>query len=184
MATVRIPAFEEYWMPYESIDDLPRAELLKLVKVFAKNWLALDGVWFQSIEMKFGMDEAMEHDANAWRRYTVIEAKRIKEFLGLPEKAGLEGLRLALNFRLYASLNTAEATKEKNQLVYNVTSCRVQTARARKGMEYHPCKSVGLVEYSGFAQTIDARITTECVSCYPDVTCPESNCVWRFTLNE
>lgn len=170
-------------MPYESIDELPRERLLELVKLYAKNWLALDGVWFQSIEKKHGMDEAMEHDANAWRKYTVIEAKRIKEFLSLPEQAGLDGLRLALNFRLYAPLNQAESAIDGNQLVYTVSSCRVQAARQRKGMPYHPCKSVGIVEYSGFAQTIDSRITTECVSCYPDVTRPESNCVWRFTLN-
>lgn len=171
-------------MRYESIDDLPREALRKLVDMYAKNWLALDGVWFQSIEKKLGMDEAMEHDMQAWRAYTVIEARRIKEFLNLPEQAGLDGLRLALNFRIYAMLNKAEISIDKNQLVYAVASCRVQTARARKGMPFHPCKSVGLVEYSGFAHTIDARITTECVSCYPEITCPEQSCVWRFTLHE
>ena len=36
-----------------------------------------------------------------------------------------------------------------------------------KQMEYHPCKSVGIIEYSGFAKTIDERITCECLSCYP-----------------
>lgn len=168
----------------KSIENLPREKLLELITIFAKNWLALDGVWFQSIEEKSGMDEAMEHDLHAWRRYAVIEAKRIKEFLDLPEKAGLEGLRLALNFRVYSRLNSAETCIEGNQLIYNVTSCRVQAARARKGMPYHPCKPVGLVEYAGFARSIDARITTECLSCYPEVVRPESNCVWKFTLNE
>lgn len=171
-------------MHLDSINDLPREKLLELVSNFSKNWLAMDGVWFQSIEKKYGMDEAMEHDANAWRQFTVIEAKRIKGFLGLPEQAGLDGLRLALGFRMYAPLNKVEYLLEGNQLVYNVTSCRVQTARARKKMPFHPCKSVGIIEYSGFANTIDSRITTECVSCYPEITCPESNCVWKFTLTE
>lgn len=169
---------------YDSITDLPREKLLELVAIYAKNWLAHDGVWFQSIEKKLGMDEAMEHDINAWRSFTVIEARRIKEFLGLPERAGLEGLRCALGFRFYASLNRAEIRIEGNTLTYDVTSCRVQTARARKGMEFHPCKPVGLVEYDGFAKTIDDRFTTECVSCYPDMTVESSNCVWRFTLHE
>lgn len=168
---------------YDAIADLPREKLLELVSLYAKNWLAHDGLWFQSIEKKLGMDEAMEHDIEAWRRFTVIEARRIKEFLGLPERAGLEGLRRALAFRFYASLNRAETTVDGNVLTYNVTSCRVQTARERKGMEFHPCKPVGLVEYAGFAATIDDRFTTECVSCYPDLTMPGSNCVWRFTLN-
>ncbi|HZK21955.1 MAG TPA: DUF6125 family protein, partial [Oscillospiraceae bacterium] len=45
------------------------------------------------------MPEAMEHDENAWRRFTVIEARRIKEFLKLPDKAGIEGLAKALKYR-------------------------------------------------------------------------------------
>lgn len=40
----------------------------------------MDGVWFQSIERKYGMDEAMEHDCAIWEKFTVIEAKRIKTF--------------------------------------------------------------------------------------------------------
>ena len=64
-------------------EDLTKEELLKLMKLQAKNWLALDGLWFQSVERKFGMEEAIFHDGEAWKRYTVIEAKRIKDFLGL-----------------------------------------------------------------------------------------------------
>ena len=169
---------------YETINDLPREKLLEFIANCAKNWLAMDGVWFQSVEKKFGMDEAMEHDANAWRIFTVIEAKRIKEFLRLSERAGLDGLAQALNFRLYAPLNTAEISIDGNALEYRVVSCRVQSARARKGMEFHPCKSVGIIEYSGFAATIDDRFTTECVSCHPDVTRDDCACVWRFTLHE
>ncbi len=169
---------------YNDINDLPREKLLELIGVFAKNWLALDGVWFQSIEQKYGMDEAMEHDANAWQRYTSIEARRIKAFLGLPEKAGLEGLRQALQFRLYAPLNAAESSIDGNALTYKVVTCRVQTARARKNMPFHPCKAVGLVKYDGFAKTIDPRFRTECLSCHPDITQPEYCCVWRFCLED
>lgn len=171
-------------MPYDSIADLPREKLLELVSIYAKNWLAHDGLWFQSIEAKEGMDAAMEHDVNAWRAFTKVEAKRIKEFLGLPERAGLEGLSRALQFRLYASLNKALTSIEGDSVIYNVTTCRVQAARQRKGMEFHPCKSVGLVEYGGFAKVIDDRFETECLSCYPEITRPDSNCVWKFTLRK
>ena len=64
----------------EALDDLSKEELIRLIGLYSKNWLALDGVWFQSIEQKLGMDEAMLHDARAWERFTVIEARRIKKF--------------------------------------------------------------------------------------------------------
>lgn len=51
-------------------------------------------------------------------------------------------------------------------------------------MEFQPCKSVGIIEYGGFARTIDDRITCECVSCYPEMTDESCCCAWKFTINE
>ena len=122
---------------------MSRDELCQLIELYSKNWLALDGVWFQSIEQKQGMNEAMEHDAAAWSRFTVIEAKRIKAFLNLPEQAGLEGLRRALALRFYANINQDEIILEGNTLLYRTVSCRVQCARSRKGMEYQSLQACG-----------------------------------------
>lgn len=168
------------------LNTFTKEKLIELIEAYSKNWLAMDGVWFQSVERKSGMDEAIHHDREAWRSFTVIEAKRIKQFLGLPERAGLEGLAQALQLRFYANINEDEIILEKdgNTLTYRTLDCRVQTARKRKQMEYHPCKSVGIIEYAGFAKAIDERITCECLSCYPDITDPTCCCAWRFTLNE
>ncbi len=171
-------------MKNKALEPLGREELIELIEIYAKNWLAMDGVWFQSVERKFGMDEAMEHDRNIWKSFTVIEAQRIKEFLALPERAGIEGLKRALSFRLYANLNKDEIVIEDNVLIYRVLECRVQIARKRKGLEYHTCKSVGLIEYGDFAKTIDDRLTCECLSCYPDVADESCNCAWKFTLRD
>ena len=107
--------------------ELSKEQLLELIELYAKNWLAHDGVWFQSIESKFGMAEAMYHDEEAWKRFTVIEAKRIKEFLQLPKNPGLEGLKQALHYRFYGNLNEHECIREGNRLVYRNRDCRVQT---------------------------------------------------------
>ncbi|MBP1543249.1 MAG: hypothetical protein J6A16_04065 [Oscillospiraceae bacterium] len=165
------------------LSSFSKEELIELVGIYSKNWLAMDGVWFQSVEQKLGMDEAMYHDAEAWRRFTVIEAKRIKEFLHLPDNSGVEGLAKALKLRFYANINKDKIEIDGNVLTYTAVDCRVQTARRRKGMELHPCRSVGIIEYTGFAKTIDERFTCECVSCYPEITDDTCCCKWRFTLN-
>ncbi len=169
----------------ELIQNLSKEQLIELCSIYAKNWLALDGLWFQSIENKYGIAEALEHDANAWRRYTEIEARRIKSFLGLPEQAGVEGLKKALSFRFYALLSKDCIVQENDDtIIYKVITCRVQDARKRKGMTYHPCKPVGLIEYTYFAKTIDNRFKTEAISCHPDVTDSSCNCIWKFTLQK
>lgn len=168
-----------------NIEDLSKEELFELNKIYAKNWLAHDGLWFQSIEEKYGMDMAIDMDREAWRKFTVIEARRLINFLQLGENSGINGLKKALSFRLYSSLNEDEVVVEgENVLIYRVKTCRVQAARRKKGMPDFPCKSVGIVEYSLFARTIDERFETEVLSCPPDITDADYNCIWKFTLKQ
>ncbi|HIS03385.1 MAG TPA: hypothetical protein IAA75_05710 [Candidatus Pullichristensenella avicola] len=167
-----------------ALDDLGREELVALLDIYAKNWLAMDGVWFQSVEQAEGMDAAMFHDARAWERFTAIEARRIKQFLRLDEHPGLKGLERALALRFYGRLNRSRCEYANGRLIYTMELCRVQAARARKGLPLHPCKSVGVIEYAGFAREIDRRIHCECLSCYPDVTDGACSCKWAFSISE
>ncbi len=168
----------------KELENLSRDDLINLIEIYAKHWLAMDGVWFQSVEEKYGMDEAMAHDESIWKKFTVIEASRIKQFLNLPEQAGVDGLVKALKYRLYANINSDEINVNGNTVIFRTLDCRVQNARAKKGMQFHPCKSVGMIEYGGFARTIDSRFETECLSCYPELMDNSCNCAWKFTLKE
>ena len=58
-------------MDRKRLEAYTKEELIDLIEIYSKNWLAMDGVWFQSIEQKLGMDEAIYHDAQAWRRRCV-----------------------------------------------------------------------------------------------------------------
>ena len=112
----------------DKLDLLSKDELKELVRIYARNIYALDGVWFQSVEGKNGMDEAMLHDENAWRKFTRTEARRIKKFLELPEQAGLEGLEKALAIRFSALSNPSVSLSRKEILLYIVSmnaGCRL-----------------------------------------------------------
>ncbi len=171
-------------MKNENLGELSKEELISLIEIYSKNWLAMEGVWFQAVEKRFGMDAAMDCDVEIWDRFSDIEARKIKKYLGLPDRAGIEGLRRALGFRMYKSINDDEFTVDGNKVVYRVLDCRVQTARSRKGMEWHPCKPAGVADYTSFAKVIDDRFTCRALSCYPDVTDEGCCCSWEFTLHE
>ena len=164
-------------------ENLSKEQLIELLFADSKNIVAMDGVWFQSIERELGMDAAMHHDEEAWKRYTVTEARRIKKFLGLPDNSGLEGLAQALPYRMVDRANIADITFEDGKLIYSIVDCRVQTARKSKGMPLHPCKSAAVFEYGMFAKEIDARISFRCISCYPDVTDNTCACKWEFSID-
>lgn len=165
-------------------DDLNREQALTLLADFAKRWLAHDGLWFQAIEQARGSEEAILYDIEAWRSFTVLEAKRIKQFLDLPEQGGLEALARALRFRLYAFVNKQEILRpDADTLIFRMLECRVQSARERKNLPDFPCKPVGEVEYSLFASAIDPHIKTTCLACPPDHHPAEHYCAWKFTVD-
>lgn len=157
-------------------------DLLEKVSV---NWLANDGIWFQAVEGRHGMFDAKRCNDTCWSRFSPLEAVRIKALLGLPEKGGIEALKTALGYRLYAVINEQSIRQEgENSIVFRMNNCRVQAARKRKNLPDYPCKSAGMVEYPTFARAIDPRIRTECVGCPPDDHPEEWFCAWRFTLVE
>lgn len=165
-----------------TIQELSREELLTLLEVYAKNWLAHDGCWFLAAEEKYGIDAAIELDTKSWKRFSVAEAKRIMNAFHLPENGGLHTLKKALEYRLYAMVNKQESEWEnEHTLIFHMRECRVQQARRRKNLPDFPCKPVGIVEYSQFARTVDPRITTRCISCPPD-TVTTDFCTWEFTM--
>jgi hypothetical protein len=177
---------------FEMVDGIPKAlldmskeDLLGLTKDLGINWIANDGVWFQAVENAHGMNDAKRCNDSCWTRFSPFEAWSIKESLGLPERAGIEGLKKALRFRMYARINVQSIIDEgPMSIVFQMNDCRVQSARKRRGLEDYPCKSAGLVEYAYFAEAIDSRITTECIGCPPDSHPEEWFCAWRFTIPE
>ena len=166
------------------LQDLSKEELIAIIVDDAKNWLAHDGLWFQAVDQKYGMETAIEIDRAAWENFTVVEAKRIMARLGLKPGGGIPALVECLKHRLYARLNLQESIEVSDtRAVFRMVDCRVQSARKRKGLPDFPCKSVGVVEYSGFARTIDPRIDTRCIACPPDVHPDDFWCAWEFVLN-
>jgi len=163
--------------------DLPSEKLEEIRKAMSINWLANDGVWFQAVEFKNGMNDAKRCNDSCWAQFSPFEAHRIKKILKLGENPGIEGLKKALNYRVYSDVNKQSSEIAKDgSLIFYMNECRVQMARQRKGLPDYPCKSGGMVEFTTFAEAIDSRIKTEVVSCPPDKHPAEYFCAWRFYI--
>jgi len=168
-----------------AFDGMSKEELRRALEAFAKNWLAHDGCWFLAAEERLGLEAAIDLDARSWARFAVAEARRIMETFGVPEGGGLESLEKALGFRMYSLVNEQHIqwSEDRSRLRFIMDACRVQQTRRRKGLADFPCKSVGIVEFSTFARTVDPRIRTTCLECPPDVK-EGRYCSWEFTLGE
>ena len=170
-------------MKYPSLEDKDRDFLITLIEDMSKRWIAHDGLWFQAIEKELGLAEAIKFDTAAWDKFARVEADRIKKLLKLPDNGGIPALKTAFGFRLGSFINKQEIIDvDENRIIFRMNDCRVQSARKRKGLPDFPCKPVGLLENSVFAETIDPRIKTKCISCPPDRHPDEYFCAWEFYI--
>lgn len=168
----------------KALTDMDSRAMDELLPALAKNWLVNDGVWFQAVEAEYGMNDAKRCNDSCWAQFSPYEAHTLKHFLNLGERPGLDGLKKALNFRMYSLINKQSIVDEgPESFVFQMDNCRVQAARKRKNMPDYPCKSAGLVEYTYFAKAVDPRISTQCIGCPPDDHPEEWFCAWRFSLN-
>lgn len=163
--------------------DYSREELIAELNDAAKNWLAIDGLWFLAIEERYGLDTAIACDVAVWEQFSRIEAQRIIKRLNLPDNGGLDALQIALEHRLFSYINEYEIKRPSPHILeYYMVSCRTQDARVRKGLDFFPCKQIGIVDYPIFAKAIDPAITTVCISCPPDLPAGNFHCGWRFSI--
>lgn len=163
--------------------NMDKKELAALLDGASINWLANDGVWFQSVEFTNGMNDAKRCNDSCWAHFSPFEAWAIRRFLDLGDQPGLDGLKKALSFRIYARINVQSFEDDgPDAFIFRMNDCRVQAARKAKNLDDYPCKSGGLVEYTYFARAIDPRIQTECIGCPPDDHPDAWYCAWRFSL--
>lgn len=166
----------------QMLEEMTREELLTLLRVYAKNWLAHDGCWFLAAEEAYGMEAAIALDTKSWERFAAAEARRIMREFRIPEQGGLESLERAMGYRLYAAVNPQQVEHvDERTMIFRMVECRVQKTRAEKDLPAFPCKSVGMVEFTRFAQAVDPRIETRCLSCPPDPGA-QASCAWEFRM--
>ncbi len=169
----------------EDLSILSKEELINYIEDISKNWLAIDGTWFQVVESEYGLEKAIELDVKQWERFTIIEAKRIMQRFNIPENGGIPGLIKALKYRVYANINIQEIVEVSDtRCVFRMNDCRVQSARKRRGLPDFSCKQVGVTEYGLFAKTIDPRIETKCIACPPGPHPDNYYCAWQFMIKE
>lgn len=77
----------------ENLASLSKEQLIELIEIYAKNWLALDGVWFQSVERREGMEEAILSRSGGVETVYRNRSEADKAFLQVPEQAGRTALQ-------------------------------------------------------------------------------------------
>lgn len=170
-------------MQQAQLEKLPKATLVELARMYARNWQTLDGLWFQNVEAQYGLEAATGIDLRNWERQSVIEAERIKNVLKL-DSGGLSSVLTALSFMSWQLVSPIFECEEESpeRIVFWYPRCHVQEGRRRQGKQEFPCKTMKLTLLSNIARVIEPKAIVKCLTCPPDPHPQEFWCKWELTV--
>lgn len=165
----------------ERIKKLAPEKIMDLLFFQVRNLWRVDGFYFLGIEEKFGTEVATEIDANCWSSLAKIEAKELKRIFGIEKVeriATLLELLTNTSWALYQTKKEIEILEDKG--IFRVSSCRIQEARLKKGLEIFPCKKVRFGYLKSFVEELSSDFEVLCKSCPPDKKREGFWCEWEF----
>jgi len=167
------------------LEELPKQTLVELVRMYSQNWQTLDGLWFQNVELEYGLEAAVKLDLKNWARQALIEAKRIRKVLKVDE-GGLASVLKVLSLMSWQLSSPIFSYEEESprRIVFYYSRCPVQEGRKRQGKREFPCKTMKLTLLSNVANVVEPRARVRCVACPPDPHPEEFWCKWELTMSE
>jgi len=160
--------------------EMPKEKLVALHLVQMRNLWAVDGLYFLGIEEKFGTQSATSIDARVWEVMGKLEARSLRETLGVSGKT-IPELMKALSLSSWSlDLEHKAIEVEEKHAVFRNKKCRVQLTRLEKGLPEFPCKQVRLGYLRSFVRELNPEMEVRCVMCPPDDHPDDVWCEWEF----
>jgi len=166
------------------LSQLPKEKIPDYIFMQLCNLWAADGLYFLGIEELYGTEVATKIDAQVWAVMGKIEARKLKEFLGITG-TDIPSLMKALQYTTWAlDLEDKEIMIKKDHALIRNVRCRVQNIRACKGLKEFGCKPVRFGFLKAFAKEFNPDIVVKCTVCPPDNHPENLWCQWEFTYKE
>jgi len=166
------------------LSEIPGDKIPDFILLHLRDLWAVDGLYFLGIEEQFGTEAATEIDRKVWEAMGKIEARRLKEFLGL-NGSDIPSMIKALRFSGWAlDLEDKEIVVEKEKAIVRNIRCRVQNTRITKGLDEFPCKKVRWGFLKSFAREFNPDIIVDCNVCPPDEHPSDLWCEWEFKIKK
>lgn len=166
------------------LSQLPKEKIPEYIFMQLRNLWTADGLYFLRIEKLYGTNVATQIDANVWTVMGKIEARKLKELLGITG-TDIPSMMKALKYTTWAlDLEDKEIIIKKDHALIRNIHCRVQNTRKSKGLKEFGCKPVRFGFLKAFVKEFNPDIVVKCTVCPPDQHLDNLWCQWEFSYKE
>lgn len=130
------------------------------IEYLKRSYSAVDGLWFMKVEEQFGFEKTLETDRRVWEITPKIQARFLKNALGLEK--GLEALRICFTEKLRLDGCDFEIVTTENSFTVLMDRCSWHETMIRSGRERLSGKignTICATEYAGWAKEFGKDIS-------------------------
>ncbi|MCK4222323.1 MAG: hypothetical protein KAX25_05565 [Dehalococcoidia bacterium] len=170
--------------PNIRLEDFSKDFLLKLLELYSRLFLAIDGFWYLAVKKRAGNEEALSCDMWAWKKEVRYEMKRLRELLGIQGNDVVTLMKALQLTPFFQNVKCRIATTDRNHAVLTVTHCPTLEALEKEGegRERGICKSIDATVFQEYADFVNPDIEARYLKLPPRQSKDEICCQWEFAL--
>lgn len=168
------------------LDGLSKAELIELIQLYSKLFLAIDGFWYLAVKEIVDEDTATACDLWVWEKYSPYEFKRLMPLRNIKGN-DLEAFATALGFSpWFLNLKYRFTLEGENKLTLTVLECPILQALKREGTgrENTFCREVESQLFQIIIQTFSPKGKAIPIELPPMTSEASICCRWQFTIEK
>lgn len=170
-------------MKLDEIHNLSKEDVINLLLICRKGMRFQDGFWFMNVEDRWGIDKAVEIDADIWSRFGKYEAQLILKRFQLKER-GISRIIKAISYATsWLFFDYSIERVSENEALFKVNNCLAQTGRLKVGRNIFNCRKVEEGYLKNFTRIIDPKIKVECNFSPIEKSFKDLWCSWRFYID-
>jgi len=168
------------------LGDFSPDTLVKLLALYCKLYMALDGFWYLSAKERVGNEKALDCDIQTWERHCKYEMVKIVKLLNIQGNDVMAAMK-AIQITPWLRQTEFEIeVKNHNNAILTVTHCPTLLALEREGegRENEICNIVDRKMFKEYASFFNPDIELKCLKLPPRKSKGEICCQWEFSLKD
>ena len=168
------------------LEELSKTELVDLVRLYSKLFLAVDAFWYLAVREKVDEDTATACDIWVWEKYTSYELQRLMPLRNI-KGSDLESFATVLGFSpWFANLDYRLTREGENRLTFTVLECPTLAALKREGTgrENTFCQQVEPPLFQTIIQSFNPKGKAIPIELPPATSGDNICCRWQFAIEE
>ena len=179
----KIDDYNGEFIPDLKLSALSPDALAGLLKLFAKLYIAMDGIWYLTLKERLGDKEALACDIEVWEKNCRYEVARIKRQLKIRGNDIVALMKVFQFCPWCLQMKFNIEIRGKNSALFTTTYCPTLDALEEegRGREEEVCKIVEPRIMKTYASALDPDIKVRCLRSPPRKSKDDICCQWEFT---